>query len=162
MQETRTDTLVHGLIAGLVGYATAAATFAIADVVGGHSPFRSMAMLGATLFYGPDATGAGVVTAPHVFAGNGTYMLVFVAFGLIASSLAALADRGAQLWFLALFLVLFLGFHVIAVAQLLAASVAADGATSIIWVGGVAAMLTMGAYLVWAHPQLRTAERWDG
>ena len=160
--ETRGDTVIHGLAAGLVGYATAALAFGVADVARGRSFFGSMAALGASLFYGASGAVAAPVTPPHVFAGNGTYLLVFVALGLLASWLAALADRGAQLWFLALFALLFVGFHVLAAAQLMAESVAGAPPAGMIWAVGVLALVLMGAYLLWRHPRLRTPERWDG
>ena len=162
IRESREGTIGHGLIAGFVGYAVVALMGTVVSLVAGRSPFYAAAMLGALL------TGAGVdpatfdVTPAHVLAYNGAHLLVFLAFGIVGSWLAALADRGAHLWYVALFLFMFIGFHMIAVAQTFSEPVRAALSESAIWAGGVLASLAMAGYLVVAHPRMRSAQRWDG
>ena len=161
-RESRAGTIGHGLMAGFIGYAVVALMGMIVSVVAGRSPFHAAAMLGALL------TGASVdpatfdVTAAHVLAYNGAHLLVFLGFGIVGSWLAALADRGAHLWYVALFLFMFVGFHMIAVAQTFSEPVRAALSETAIWAGGVLASLAMAGYLIVAHPRLRAAQRWDG
>ena len=153
--------LGQGAVAGVLGYLVVAAIFAIVNLAGGHSAFRTAAELGAALFYGARDPAQVAVTPQYVFAYNGAHLFVFLFFGIAAAWLASLADRGAQLWYVALFLFLFVGFHLVAGVQMLAAPMQRAIPATMVWVAGVAAALAMAGYLVRAHPRLRTAQRWD-
>lgn len=152
----------QGAVAGVLGYLIVAAIFAIVNLATGQSPFRTAAELGAALFYGARDPASVAVTPAYVFAYNGAHLFVFLVFGFAAAALASLADRGAQLWYVALFFFLFVSFHLIAGVQALAVPMQQAISAPMVWVAGIAAALVMAGYLVWTHPTLRHAERWDG
>lgn len=162
MREKHLRILRQGAVAGMLGYLIVAGIFAIANVLAGQSPFRTAAELGAALFYGARDPSQVAVTPAYVFAYNGAHLVVFLAFGFAAAWLASLADRGSQLWYVALFLFLFVAFHLIGGVQALAVPMQTALSAPMIWVAGFAAAVAMAAYLVWMHPALRTAQRWDG
>ncbi len=162
MSENRMNTIAHGLVAGIIGYAIVALLGIGVSVLSGRSPFHAAAVLGAMLIGDGVDPESIVVTPAYVFAYNGAHLLVFLAFGLLGSWLASLADRGAHLWYIALFVFMFAGFHMIVVAQTFSEPVRAALSESAIWMGGIVASVAMGAYLVLVHPGLRAAQRWDG
>lgn len=162
MRESVRRVLGQGTVAGVLGYLIVAGIFAVVNLAAGHSPFRTAAELGAALFYGVHDPAQVAVTPAYVFAYNGAHLMVFLLFGLAAAWLASLADRGMQLWYVALFFFLFVSFHLIAGVQALAVPMQEAISATMVWVAGIAAALVMAAYLVWAHPSLRHAERWDG
>jgi hypothetical protein len=161
MREERLKVLRDGFVAGLIGYVTVALVFAVANLLAGRSAFHTAAALGGALFYGVHDPDAVAITARNVFAYNGMHLLVFLAFGLAAAGLAALADKGAQLWYLATFFFLFIAFHLVAIAQTLAAPMQTVLSPAMIWSAGIAASVLMGGYLIWAHPLLRRSQPWD-
>jgi hypothetical protein len=160
MSESWRRTIVQGLVAGFIGFVTVAVVFAVANLVAGRSPFYTSALLGATLFYGATDPAQVTVTAASVLAYNGLHLIVFVAFGVLASALAALADRGWQLWFVAFFFFLFFSFHLEGAVQAFAAPVRPALSDAAIWGAGIAASAAMAAYLLWMHPQIRARQSW--
>jgi hypothetical protein len=161
MRESTRRILGQGAVAGVLGYLIVAGIFAVVNLAGGHSPFRTAAELGAALFYGVRDPAQVAVTPEYVFAYNGAHLLVFLVFGFAAAWLASLADRGAQLWYVALFFFLFVGFHLVAGVQALAMPMQQAISGTMVWVAGMVAALAMAGYLVWTHPKLRVAQRWD-
>ncbi len=157
----RTTLVTQGFFAGLIGYATLAVLVSVSDAAPGRSPFHSAAVLGASLFYNTSDHSRMQVLPAYVLAYNGAHLLVFLLMGLIGSALAAVADRGRQLWFLALFFFFFVAFHAIGALQGVTMNVRNELSATVIWVAGVSAAVTMGAYLVWAHPRMRRPQRWD-
>ncbi|HUF27021.1 MAG TPA: hypothetical protein VMM18_08600 [Gemmatimonadaceae bacterium] len=162
MSDRRMDVIGHGLVAGVIGYGIVAALGIGVSILSGKPPFHTAAVLGATLLGDAVDPATFAVTPGYVFAYNGVHLLAFLTFGLLGSWLATLADRGAQLWYVALFLFMFVGFHMIAVAQSFSEPVRAAVSESAIWMGGIVASLAMAAYLILMHPALRVAQRWDG
>jgi hypothetical protein len=153
-------TLSQGLIAGIIGFATVAVVLAVANIAGGRSPFYSANVLGSVLFYDVTDPASVPVTVLPVLAYTAIHLAVFVAFGLVAAALAALSDRGWQLWFVGLFFMIFISFHMFAAVQLLAAPARTVLSEAMIWVAGVAASIAMIGYLVRAHPGMRTGQPW--
>ena len=88
MKTSLQDTLRQGLVAGLIGYATVGIVFGIVDMLQGHSPFYTAAVLGSALFYGVQAPVHAAVAAPYVFAYNGLHLMIFLLFGFVAAWLA--------------------------------------------------------------------------
>lgn len=150
----------QGLVAGLIGFATVAFVFAVANAVAGRSPLYTSALLGATLFEGATDPTRVTVTAANVLAYNALHLTVFLVFGVLASALASLADRGWQLWFVALFFFLFFSFHLEAAVQAFAAPVRSALSGAAIWGAGIAASVAMAAYLLRAHPRIRARQSW--
>jgi hypothetical protein len=161
MTINRATLMSQGTLAGCIGYATLAGFVSIIDLVGGRSPFHTAAVLGAALFYGVTDASQLQVTPAYVLAYNGAHLLVFLLLGLIGSALAAVADRGSQLWYVSVFFFIFVAFHAIGALQALSDGMRTALPESMIWVAGIAAALAMGAYLMRVHPQMRRPQRWD-
>ena len=160
MRDSWRRILVQGMTAGLIGFVTVALMFAVVNVSIGRSPFYTSALLGAALFYGASDPAQVAVTPATVLAYSGLHLLVFLAFGVVAAALSSMADRGKQLWYVALFFFIFLAFHLEGAVQLFAAPmrpVLSDGA---IWSAGIAGAVAMIGYLLWQHPKIRARQAW--
>lgn len=109
----------EGLLVGLAGAACVALWFFLYDVAGGM-PFRTPALLGAAFFHGLRDPAALVITPGLVFQYTVFHGALFLAFGLMAAGLFALADGDRHVLF-GVFM-LFCCFEVVALAavQLLA------------------------------------------
>ena len=158
---SRSAIVRHGLIAGLLGYGVVALAFGLANVIAGRSFFHTAALLGAALFEGATEPTGVTVTPASVAAYNAVHLLVFLGFGLVTSWLASMARRGPQLWYVALFAFIFVGFHLIGAAQLLASPMEAALSAPMIWVAGITASLIMAGYVIAQHPELQRREQWS-
>jgi hypothetical protein len=154
------EILKQGLIAGLIGFGAVAIVFAVVNVGAGRSPWYTAAVLGDALFHGVTDPDLVSVRAAAVLSYSALHLAVFVAFGVVAAALATLADRGWQLWFVALFFFIFFSFHMIAAVQGLAAPVRSMLSGTMVWIAGLVASLLMGGYLIQAHPRLRATQSW--
>jgi len=153
-------TIGQGLIAGVLGFVVVAAVCAIADLSSGRPLFYTAALLGSALFGEvPDPATLSVSLSP-VLAYSAVHLAAFLVFGTIASALATVADRGMQLWFVALFFFIFISFHLFGAVQSLAIPVRSVLPGAMIWTAGFAASIVMGAYLLRAHPRMRSAQPW--
>jgi hypothetical protein len=103
----------EGLVAGVAGAVAVAVWFLLYDLAAGV-PFRTPALLGATLFHGLRDPSALVVTAPLVLEYTVVHGVAFVLFGWAAAGLLALADREPRLLFGVL--MLFCCFEVFSIA----------------------------------------------
>lgn len=153
--------LTQGALAGLIGYVTLAALVSLMDMSNGESAFRTAAVLGAAMFYGVTDPSQVQILPDYVLAYNGAHLLAFLAFGVIAAALAALADRGSQLWYLSAFFYIFIAFHSIGFVQAMSEETRSALPSTTIWIGGVVAAIAMGLYLVRAHPKMRRAQSWS-
>ena len=88
----------EGIWAGLLGAAAVAVWFLIYDTAAGV-PLRTPALLGAALFEGLREPSALVITLPLVLQYTVVHGAAFVAFGITAAGLLALADRDPRLLF---------------------------------------------------------------
>jgi hypothetical protein len=158
---TRERILYEGLIAGLIGYVIIVLFFAAWNLLQGHSPFYTAALLGDALFYaGDDGTRFAVEPGP-VLAFNGVHMLLLISFGVAAAWLAALAERGTQLWYVGAIAFVFILIHLIGGMVWMSAPLRAEIPA---WAVGVSTLLAAGAltaYLWWAHPRLHHGQAED-
>lgn len=155
MTDKSKEMLEDGIVAGLIGYATVCIVFAISNLVEGRSIFFTPAVLGASLFYGIDDPSKVEILPQYVFAYNGAHLVVFLLLGIASSWLACISERGAQLWFVAVFIFLVAVFHVVGAAQAVALPMQALMSGPAVWTAGILAAIGMGAYLLWQHPVLR-------
>lgn len=160
MQRKALDVVFQGVVAGVIGYATVAIIFALANIFAGQSPFRTAAVLGAALFFGVRDPAAVTVTAQYVFLFNGVHLMAFLVFGVIGAWLATLADRGEQLWYPAAFFFMLVAFHLIGAAQVLAIPMQEAISGVAIWAGGFAASALMAVFLLKVHPAMRARQAW--
>lgn len=152
---------LQGLFAGLIGYLTVAIVFAAVNLVMGRSPFHTAAVMGAALFYGVKDPAGVAIRPEYVIAFNGVHLLAFMAFGVAASALADLADRGWQLWYVSTFFFIFVAFHLLAAAQALATPMRVMIPDIAVWMAGLAASALMGWYLFRVHPRMHAPQPWS-
>lgn len=143
----------QGFVTGLIGYAAVALFFGVVNVLSGESFFYTAALLGHTLL-GTDVASTGdVVQAAPVFAYNGVHLLLFLAFGFVASWLVEEAERHPVFWYLIFFAFLWGMFYNVALVVLFTLPVAE---AAVPWGTIVAANLFAGigmaAYLGRRHP----------
>jgi hypothetical protein len=149
------DLILQGMAAGLIGYATIALFFLIADPVAGRPLFYTAALLGSALFNGlADPAGLEIGPGP-VLAYNGLHFLVFLLLGFVAAWLAHLSERLPVGWILTLNLTILVLFHLfgafVCLTEPIRAAIplgSAVGATML-------AVAAMTAYILRAHPRLR-------
>ena len=153
-------TIKQGIVAGLLGFGAVAVVFALVNLGAGRSPLYTAAALGGALFYGVADPAVVSITPGAVLAYSALHLGVFMAFGVLAAALATLADRGWQLWFVALFFFIFISFHLVAAVQGLATPMRSVLSGTMVWGAGIAASLLMAWYLLRAHPRMRAAQPW--
>ncbi len=103
----------EGVLGGVLGAAAVAIWFLLYDMAAGV-PLRTPALLGAALFHGLRDASKLVISLPLVLEYTVVHGAAFVAFGLAAAGLLALADREPRLLFA--FFMLFCCFEVFVVA----------------------------------------------
>jgi hypothetical protein len=162
MREPTKKILNQGLITGAVGYVTVTLVMAVASVAAGQSPLYFAAMMGASLIYGITDPAAVRIAPEFVLSYNGLHLLAFLALGMLTSWLAAQADRGAQLWYVGLFVFILVSFHLMGAVQLAAEPVRVAIPVYGVWVAGLAASVTMATCILATHPRIRTPQPWDG
>jgi hypothetical protein len=146
--------LVGGLASGLIGYGTVVVVVSLLNVLAGRSPFYTAAMFGSALFYGMRDPASLVIEPGPVLAYNMVHVLAFLAIGLIASWLVALAERYPAAQYLVLVVLIFAAFHIFAAMTLFSGPLLGERAWLIVGVAGVAAAVLMGWYLLKTHPLL--------
>jgi hypothetical protein len=151
----KTETLVlHGLVAGLVGYGTVVVFQAIVNLIVGRSIFYTAAALGAALFGDGTSGGAVDVAIGPVVTYNAVHLLFFLALGLFGVFVVAETERFPVLWFLGfLSVVVVAGWALMAV--FLFASPVFGGAWWQLVVASLLAAVLMSWYLLARHPYLR-------
>lgn len=159
MNESRTRSLLDGLLAGLVGYATVAVLFAALNVAQGRSVFYTAALLGSDLFYGAAAPGDVVVAPGPVLAFNGVHLFLFIAAGIVMAWLAGLAERVPQGWYLVVVLFLVVMPHVFGLPVWFTDPIRAEVPLWYVVVATSAAAVAMTAVLLASRPRLRAALR---
>jgi hypothetical protein len=149
------EVILHGMAAGLIGYATTVVFFLIADPISGRPVFHTPALLGSALFFGlREPAGLEIGPGP-VLAYNGIHCLVFLVLGFVAAWFTRLSERLPGGWVLAVNLTAFVLFHVygafVFFTEPIRAAIPLGGAVG----ATVLAVGAMSAYILWAHPQLR-------
>jgi hypothetical protein len=153
MKASRARVIQEGLIAGAIGYVLIAIFFLVTNLVQGRPPFHTATLLGHALFGGFDPADTGA--AAPALAYNGVHLLVMLAVGTAASWLTSLAERGPQLWYLAISLFIIMMLHLVGAAVVLGDAVRAELSAATVALAGILASVAMVAYLWRAHPRLR-------
>lgn len=161
MSAVRSETIWQGLMVGLIGYATIALSVSIGDVLQGRSFFYTVSLFGEWLFYDLNDPATVHVWPGAVFAYNGLHLVTMLAFGLLASWLASVSERGALYWYAGLVMFLFVFVHLFAAVVLMSEPLRQSVPFLQILVPSVLAVVLMSAYLLWVHPRLRREmEEW--
>jgi hypothetical protein len=149
----------EGLVAGLVLYATVAVFFALTSLVGGHSPFHTVRLLGGLL-----VTSTPGALAPHeewagALAFNGVHLVASLALGIIASAVTRIMEVARDAWYFFFFLFVAGAVAMIAGLGVLTAEFSHIVPWYSVAVAHLAGALAATLYLVWAHHGLGTRLR---
>jgi hypothetical protein len=147
--------LTGGLAAGLIGYVTVVVVVGALNVVMGRSLFHTAAMFGSAMFYGLDDPTTLQISAGPVLAYNMVHVLTFLAVGFLASWLVSLAEQFPAAQYFILVALVFIAFHLFVALLLFAGPLLGGSAWIVVLIGGVAAAVTMGWYLLKTHPLLQ-------
>lgn len=153
MKDTTRQALVHGLVAGFLGYAVVAVFYAIYDLAVGRLLGTTPELLGLALLGRPAVAGAVIDPAP-IAVYNGLHLLVFLAAGIVAAWMVHESEEHPALWYPLLFLGVFVFFHLFGAVAAFAAPVGDQIPT---WTVLVAGLLSVGAMALWlwrTHPGL--------
>ena len=134
----------------LVSGANIAGWFLLYDLAAGV-PFRTPALLGATLFQGLRDPSALVISAPLVLQYTAVHGLVFILFGWAVASLLALADREPRLLFVVFMLFCCFEVFFVALIAILAERLFEALAWWTILTGNLVASLVMLGYFFREH-----------
>ena len=139
--------LPEGVEAGLIGGLAVAAVFFVRDAWIGE-PLHTPSVLGTLLISGADAvrTQAPVAGAAALY--HGCHFLAWVALGFAGSALMTHAERTRTRWLPPL--AGLLALVPLAVLDVYVRSAQLERMH--LWLGGLAGILAMGAFLVWRHP----------
>lgn len=155
MSTNRSETVGHGLVVGVVGYVTIALAVSAGDLLQGRNFFYTVALLGQWMFYGLTDPAELRIWPGVVLAYNGLHLVTFLAFGLLASWLASLAERGPLYWYSSLVMFLFVFVHMFATVLLMTEPLRQAIPMWQIILPSTFAVAAMSAYLLRTHPQLR-------
>ena len=149
--------LPEGVEAGLIGGLTVAAVFFVRDVWIGE-PLHTPTLLGTLLMSGAAAVRAqgpvfGVAALYHIF-----HFGAWVALGFAGSALMARAERTRTRWLPPLAGLLAL----VPLAVLDVFVRTAQLERMHLWLGGLAGIVAMGAFLAWRHPGAVRSEAGEG
>jgi hypothetical protein len=162
MRADRLEVVSFGLVIGFVGYAIVFLGVGAGDVVQGRSFFYTFSLLGETLYYGLDDPAQVRVWPGAVFAYNGVHLMAFLAFGVVASWMASVAERRPLLWYGALVMYLFVFLHMFASVVFMTEPMRASLSMWQVALPSLVALVAMTWVLIMQHPQLRRELReWD-
>lgn len=147
--------LEGGLFAGLIGYFTIVLFFAVFNLIGGHSPFETAALLGSALFFGLQDSSQLQITPAAVLTFNMVHALVMLAVGFATSWLVSKSEKYPVSQYVVLVALVFVGFHLFGAVYFFASPLMGSGAWFPIVIASIAAAMAMGGYLLWLHPALR-------
>jgi hypothetical protein len=138
----------EGVEAGLLGALTVAAVFLVRDLWIGEPPLHTPSLLGTLLMSGGLAARTqgpvtGAAALYHTF-----HFLAWVALGFAGSALMAHAERTRARWVPPLAAILAL----VPLAVLDVYVRLARLERMHLWLGGLAGIVAMGAFLAWRHP----------
>lgn len=158
MRGNRWGLVKEALVAALIAFVVISIIFMVTDVMTRRMWYYTPGALAYALFVGTESSP--FITPRLVMSYTLVHVTVLFMFGLAAAGLARLAERGAQLWYVALFLMVFVGFHLFAAVQALSLPAIASISQPMIWLAGVAASMAMAWYLLRSHPLIRGKQTW--
>jgi hypothetical protein len=149
--------LPEGVEAGLIGGLVVAAVFFVRDVWIGEA-LHTPSLLGTLLISGGDAVRARTPIAGAAALYHAFHFLAWVALGFAGSALMAHAERTRTRWLPLLAALLAL----VPLAVLDVYVRTAQLERMHLWLGGLAGILAMGAFLAWRHPGALRSEADEG
>jgi len=139
--------LPEGIEAGLIGGLAVAGVFLARDAWIGD-PMHTPSMLGALLVAGREAARTAAPAAGSAALYHAVHFFAWIALGFAASGLMSRAERTGARWLPPL-------ATVVAILPLAALDVWVQHAGTgrlHLWLGGLAGIAAMGAFLAWRHP----------
>ena len=139
--------LPEGIEAGLIGGLVVAGIFLVRDAWSGDA-MQTPAVLGAMLVAGADAATASAPAAGSAALYHAVHFFLWIALGFAASGVMRSAERTGTRWLPPL-------AAIVAVLPLVALDVWTRSAgidRLHLWMGGLAGIVAMGAFLAWRHP----------
>jgi hypothetical protein len=155
MREDRWEVAFRGLLIGSIGYLIVFLGVGVGDLLQGRSFFYTFSLLGGWLFYGLEDPAQVRVWPGAVFAYNGVHLLFFLGFGLFASWMASVAERGPLLWYAALVMYLFAFLHLFGAFLLMTEPIRNALSLWHVSIPSALALTAMSWALLRQHPQLR-------
>lgn len=155
MRTDRWNVVFLGLVVGFVGYVAVLVGVGIGDALQGRSFFHTFSLLGGWLFHGLEDPESVRVWPGAVFAYNGLHLVLFLGFGVFASWMATLAERGPLLWYGALVMYLFVFLHLYASVVLMTEPMRSTISLWQISLPSLLAVIAMSWVLLRQHPRLR-------
>jgi hypothetical protein len=154
MRPSTSHALRTGLVAGLLGFATVSLAFAVLDLATGRGIGFTPALLGGALF--GELSDACVVqpTGTTIAAYSGLHLLVFLTLGWFSAWLLRLTSVHPWFWINAIFLFVFVAFHLYGAVLTILAPV--TGCFSLYYILGATALAAgaMIGYLLARNPGL--------
>jgi hypothetical protein len=142
--------LVEGIAVGLAGAGVVALWFLVVDVIAGM-PFRTPALLGAALFDGARDPAAVVVTPRLVLGYTVVHAALYVALGVAAAGLFAIAERQPPVLFAMFMLMCCLIVVLLAAVAFLAQWFLDVLAPWTVLIGALLGAGVMAGLLIYAH-----------
>jgi hypothetical protein len=140
--------VMHGAIAGAIGYATIAVILSAASVLRGSAPFAAAELLGRVLLGGAGAGASPATAAAAIGAYSLLHLVAFLGAGTVMAAFATLTTHAPRWWHAPAIAVGFAAAHSLALPIWFGAPVRAVlPLWQVIAATSVAAAL-MGAYLV--------------
>jgi hypothetical protein len=149
----RSGVLLEGAVAGATGAAVVALWFLVQDL-GLGVPFRTPALLGAALFQGIQDPTMVRVTVPLVAGYTLVHLAMYVAFGVAAAGLFALAERQPRVLFGIFMLFCCLAVAFLAAVVILAHWLVDELTPMAVLAANLVAGLAMVAMLLYLHRRL--------
>ncbi len=144
-------TMVEGLVAGALAYVAVAGFFAVANVVGGYSPFHTAYLVGRAVGAGVPGHGAAVGV---VLAANGIHLLISLLVGTAAAGMMLEIDHHHAWWYAVFTAFVFGAFLSVMVMGVLAAELSAVATWTQVALANGIGTVVIGTYLLRMHRSL--------
>jgi hypothetical protein len=145
MDPVRRRVLADGLVAGFLAYVVVVVFISAVEVLAGHSPFRTVSLLGEVILRGADAP-AGAIDPAAVISYNGIHLTAFLILGFVAAWLEHETELHPWLWYIPFFVLLAASLY--AFSALLVVNRAVSEAIPA-WMFGIATVLGWATVVGW-------------
>jgi hypothetical protein len=157
MEARRANIIAEGLVAGVLAHLTIAVVLVLADLFGGRWLFYTPTLMGMMLLEGGTQGCRVTPSATILLAYTSIHLVTLTLFGFLGSWLVYGSQERPSLWFGALFLFIFVAWHL--PGAVLGVLGGVQECLSL-WpptLAGFAGALAMAVYLWRSHPRLREA-----
>jgi hypothetical protein len=160
LKARRANVVAEGLVAGILAHLAIALVLVVADLAGGRWFFYTPTLVGRVLLEGSRECQASP-SAIILLAYTSIHLVVLSLFGMLASWLVSSSEERPGLWFGALFVFIFVAWHLPAAVLGVLGGVLECRSLWPPTIAGFAGALAMAVYLWRSHPRLRKVLRGD-